>query len=283
VGPALGDPQPLVWLVRRNSPELRDALNAYLREHFRFTADGSAWRSQTYGIIYDRYFRNPRTIRTFQREEARPDKSGRISRYDELVREQSEALGLDWRLVTALIYQESRFYEQAVSKAGARGLMQVMPHLAGPQADSLFVPEANLRAGLRLLHEAWEGFAYLDSLERLRFTLATYHAGIGHVTDARRLAMDSLLDPNRWDNGLARTLPRLAQRRWYTSTRHGYYRGDETVRYVDEILNRYRMYGRLVPREPGAAAAMDSLGTAAADSAAFATMPDAGSLEDAPD
>jgi membrane-bound lytic murein transglycosylase F len=154
--------------------------------------------------------------------------------------------------------------------------MQVMPHVAGPQADSLFVPEANLRAGLRLLRRTWEGFAYLDSLRRLRFTLAVYHAGIGHVTDARRLAMDVGRDPNRWHGGLAETLPWLAQRRWYDQTRHGYYRGHETVRYVDEILARYRMYMRLVPRDPDAPpAAADTLAADAADSAAFAASGDA--------
>jgi membrane-bound lytic murein transglycosylase F len=279
LGPTLGEPRPMVWLVRRNSPELRRALNAYLKDSFRVTQDGG-WRSQTYGIIYDRYFRNPRSIRGFQSEEARPDKSGRISPFDELVQAQSEAAGMDWRLVTALIYQESRFYPRATSKAGARGLMQVMPHLGGDQSDSLYVPAPNLRAGLRLLRGSWEGFAYLDSLDRLRFTLAAYHAGIGHVTDARRLAMDIGLDPNRWDGGLAVTLPRKAQRRWYTDMRHGYYRGDETVRYVEEILNRYRMYMRLVPLDPDAGLAgdttpADSLRTTAADSAAFAAMREA--------
>jgi len=279
----LGEPRPLVWLVRRNSPALRDALNAFLKDNYRVTADGGSTRSQTYGIIYDRYFRNPRSIRTFQSEEARPDKSGRISRYDELVRTMSEARGLDWRLVTALIYQESRFYERAVSSAGARGLMQVMPHLAGAQEDSLFTPPANMRAGLRLLHGAWRSYAYLDSLERTRFTLAVYHAGVGHVTDARRLAMDVGRDPNVWAGGLAETLPRLAQRRWYTNTRHGYYRGDETVRYVEEIINRSRMYTRLVPRDPEAAALADSLTTAETDSAAFAAMPDAETEGSAPE
>jgi len=271
VGPPLGERQPVVWLVRRNSPELRAALNTYLRDNFQLLPGGAERRSRDYGIIYDRYFRNPRSIRRFQQEEDRPDLGGRISRYDELIRGQSERHGLDWRLVAALIYQESRFYARAVSKAGARGLMQVMPHVAGAQVDSLFVPAANLRAGLRLLRSTWDGFAYLDSLERLRFTLAVYHAGIGHVTDARRLAMDVNLDPNRWEGSLTETLPRLAQRRWYDQTRHGYYRGDETVRYVEEILSRYRMYMRLVPLSPAAASVVaDTLAADAADSAAFA-------------
>ena len=274
LGPVLGERRPLVWLVRRNSPELRAALNAYLKEHFELLPGGTERRSQDYGITYDRYFRNARLFRTFREVADRPDKSGRISRFDELVRDHSARHDLDWRLVSALVYQESRFYPRALSKAGAKGLMQVMPYVAGPQADSLFVPEANLRAGLRLMKGTWDGFAYLDSLERLRFTLAVYHAGFGHVADARRIAMDATLDPNAWDGGLAETLPRLAQRRWYVDTRHGYYRGDETVRYVDEILNRYRMYVRLVPRDPDAIAASDTLGAAAADSAAFAAIED---------
>jgi membrane-bound lytic murein transglycosylase F len=272
LGPVLGEARPAVWLVRRNSPELRTVLNAYLREHFELVPGGGQRRSQDYGIIYDRYFRNPRTIRTFRSEADRPDKSGRISRFDDLVREAADAHDMDWRLVTALIYQESRFYPRAISKAGARGLMQVMPEVAGDLVDSLLVPEPNLRAGMRLLRGAWDGFAYLDSLERLKFTLAAYHAGIGHVTDARRIAMDVTLDPNAWEGGLAETLPRLAQRRWYGETRHGYYRGDETVRYVDEILNRYRMYMRLVPASPTATAGGDTLAAAAADSAAFAAL-----------
>ena len=274
LGPVLGERQPVVWLVRRNSPELRSELNGYLKENFQLLPGGADRRSQDYGIIYDRYFRNPRSIRNFQQEVDRPDMSGRISRFDEMVRNQAAAQGLDWRLVTALIYQESRFYPRAVSKAGARGLMQVMPAFAGPQVDSLFVPEANIRAGLRLMKGTWEGFAYLDSLERLRFTLATYHAGIGHLTDARRMGMDVNLDPNVWEGSLTETLPRLAQRRWYSQTRHGYYRGHETVRYVEEILNRYRMYKRLVPLDPDATAPVDTLGQAAADSAAFEAIKD---------
>lgn len=248
----LGEERPTVWLVRHNSTELKTALNLYLRDHLSVAESGRRRRSQTYGIIYDRYFENPVTIRGFQEVAHRPDKSGRISRYDEMIRAQAEAAGLDWRLVSALIYEESRFYPYARSKAGARGLMQVLPPFAGPQADSLYVPEANLRAGLRLMRGTWNSYAYLDSLERLRFTLAEFHAGNGHLTDARRLAMDLGRDPNKWEGSLAETLPLLEQQRWFSKLRHGFYRGTHTVDYVEEILARYRAYTRLVPREPGA-------------------------------
>ncbi len=247
-GVTLGERIPVVWLARSNCPDLRTALNAFIKEHFWVMPSGAERRSQTYGIIYDRYFRNELTIRSLQVRADRPDKSGRISRYDAMIRNQAESYGLDWRLVSALVYQESRFDPQAVSSAGAVGLMQVLPTFAADQADSLFDPGANVRAGLHLLKGTYDGFAYLDSLDRVRFTLAVYHAGYGHVTDARRIAMDLGRDPDAWSDALDEALPRLMERSWYGESRHGFYRGAETVRYVEEIMNRFAMYARLVPR-----------------------------------
>ena len=253
LGPSLGDEHPTVWMVRKNSSELADKINPFLKKHLRINESGRWRRSQTYGIIFDRYFANEKTIQQFREAAHRPDISGRISGYDAMVRRQAEPLGLDWRMVSALMYQESRFYTRARSNADARGLMQVLPAFAGPQADSLYHPAPNIRAGLRLMATTYNSFAYLDSLDRWRFTLATYHAGVGHVTDARRMAMDYGRDPNSWERGLLLTLPRLMQHRHYRDTRHGFYRGAETVDYVEEIINRYRTYCRFVPRDPEAA------------------------------
>jgi len=258
LGVRLSDVRPTGWLVRENCPELKTALNIYLKQNLNVTLEGRKRRSQTYGIIYDRYFENATTIRGFRDAANRPDKSGYISKWDTLIRERAEKAGLDWRMVAALIYEESRFYEFARSKADARGLMQVMPQFAGPQADSLYIAEANMTAGLRLMKNTYKSYAYLDSLDRWRFTLAEYHAGVGHINDARRIAMDMQLDPNSWDNALVRALPMLTQRRHYDQTRHGFYGGIQTVEYVKNIINRYRMYTRLVSRR-GNVAIPDSL------------------------
>jgi len=249
-GPTLGPRRPTVWYVRENSPVLKNALNKYLRKSIWRDNDGRSHRGQTYGIIYDRYFENPLTVRNFRQEAFRPDKSGALSIYDDLIRAKAEAAGFDWRLIAALIYQESRYYPHARSRADARGLMQVLPQFAGAQRDSLYDPAASLTAGLRLLKGTWRSYAYLDSLDRLRFTLAEYHAGHGHVTDARRIAIEMGRDPNRWEGSLAITLPLLMERKYFSKTRHGYYGGNETVDYVEEILNRYRIYMRLVERYP---------------------------------
>lgn len=252
LGVPLGERRPAAWLVRENSSDLLAALNEFLKGHFQVTATGRPRQSRDYGIIHERYFSNRITINEFRTADFRPDKSGRISSFDAEVRRQSVAAGLDWRLVSALMFQESRFDPTAVSQADARGLMQVLPRVAGAQADSLHEPSANLRAGLRLMRDAWHRYAYLDSLDRTRFTLAEYHAGFGHINDARRLAMDLGRDPNAWSTGLATTLPLLMEPRWYGKTRHGFYGGRRTVTYVQEILGRYRAYMRLVPREPSA-------------------------------
>ncbi len=248
IGPTLSDPLPLTWQVRQNSPELLAALNAYLNEHFRMTEDGPR-RNRVYGILYERYYNNDWSRQDQPISKGRPDISGRISPWDELIRAAADSNHLDWRLVTALIYEESRFDPEAVSNAGASGLMQVMPRLAGDETDMLLDPQVNIRFGTQMLKDIYDGYAYLDSLDRWAFTLATYHAGFGHMSDARQLAMDSGLNPNRWRGAVRRMLPRLMQQRYYSQTRHGFYRGSDTVAYVQAILNRYRMYRRLVPQD----------------------------------
>jgi membrane-bound lytic murein transglycosylase F len=250
LGVELGERQATAWLVRANSPELKLALNRFIKSHLKVSETGRVRRSKMYGTIYDRYFENPLTIKRFQEPAHRPDKSGTISDYDEMIRRRAEARNLDWRMVAALIYQESEFNPDARSKADARGLMQVLPRFAGDQADSLYDPEANMTAGLRMLKGTYNTYAYLDSLDRWRFTLAEYHAGHGHVTDARRLAIEMGRDPNRWHGSLNVTLPRLMDQKYFSKTRHGFYGGEKTVEYVEEIINRYRVYTRLVPRNP---------------------------------
>ena len=101
-----------------------------------------------------------------------------------------------------------------------------------------------------MLKGTYNTYAYLDSLDRWRFTLAEYHAGHGHVTDARRLAIEMGRDPNRWDGSLNVTLPRLMDQKYFSKTRHGFYGGEKTVEYVEEIINRFRIYTRLVARHP---------------------------------
>lgn len=267
VGPELSAPEPICWLVRANSPLLLGALNEFLAEQVRVTPDGPR-RSRFYGLLYARYYEGDRP-RPQAAYEGRPERTGRISQWDELMRAAAQEAGVDWRLVAAVCYEESRFDPAAVSHAGATGLMQVLPRLAGDDAPRLDDPAVNLRVGTTMLRKIHDGYGYLNGEDRLAFTLATYHAGLGHMNDARRLAMDSGRDPNRWRRSLDQVLPRLMEQRWYSQTRHGFCRGNETVSYVQAILDRYKMYRRLLPEPEEATAFAPSSDTGEAMSAAY--------------
>ncbi|MBK6735920.1 MAG: transglycosylase SLT domain-containing protein [bacterium] len=262
---ALGERRPTVWFVRQNSPELRAALNAFLRSHLNVDADGRERRSDLYATLHERYFEDPRSIRRFRDAELRPDLGGAISQYDDLIRARAAAFGMDWHVVAALIYQESRFEPEALSIAGAMGLMQVLPSVAGAQADSLHDPRANLTAGVRLLRTIYDGYAYCDSLDRWCFTLAEYHAGPTRITDARRIAMEQRRDPNRWEGSVSVTLPKLADSVWAGKIVSAPYAGGRTVRYVNQVLNRARLYAQVVPLDgaaPDSGSAQPTLATA---------------------
>ena len=114
-----------------------------------------------------------------------------ISVYDDFLKQKSGIVGWDWRLLASLVYTESRFKTNAESWAGAYGLMQLMPVTAnrfGVTKES--PPEANVIAGIKYLK--WLDKYYekiiVDSTERVKFVLASYNAGAGHVEDARTLA-----------------------------------------------------------------------------------------------
>ncbi|MHB8079406.1 MAG: MltF family protein [Candidatus Krumholzibacteriia bacterium] len=243
LGPPLSQEQPVAWMVRDNSPDLLSALDLFLQGQFQVTQEGSR-RSLAYGSLYDRYFVNPDP--GVQTAADRPDLGGRLCRYDDLIRAVADSAGVDWRLVAAIIYAESRFDARAVSPTGAVGLMQVMPRCGRPSAARLLDPTVNVRAGVRYLMSVYQGFAGLDSLDRWRFTLATYHAGIGNVLEARDRAREAGRDARRWENGVAYGMLLLAK-----ESLEGpgpAFHGVGTIEYVRRVIERHRRYCSVTPR-----------------------------------
>lgn len=170
----------------------------------------------------------------------------RISPYDEIIKKYSRRLDWDWRLLAAVIYQESKFFTGTTSKRGAAGLMQIKPSTGDAHGvDDIFLPENNIDAGTRHL-------AYLQNIfikdnisgnDCIRFTLAAYNAGEGRIEDCRNLARALGKDPNRWDD-VASVIPFMRQEEYYKSeyVKRGRFLGDETLRYVRNVLFRYEEY-----------------------------------------
>ena len=171
-----------------------------------------------------------------------------LSPYDQMIARHAEAAGLDWRLVSAVIYEESRFEPDSRSPVGAVGLMQVMPAAAQDVGEVRFhEPEGNVRAGVRYLQRLWREYAAAGERDRLALMLAAYNMGMGHVRDAQRLAERFGYDPLRWDGAMEVMVALLEEPQVAADTRHGFAQGRSVVGYVDRILNRYASYRRTLP------------------------------------
>ena len=187
------------------------------------------------------------TVRRHVRPVMQDAAHGIISAYDDLFRRYSTSAGWDWRLLAAMCYQESGFDPQAVSSMGAVGLMQLLPSTAdamGVPADKRFDPEQNISASARYIRKVGQAFSDItDGEQRIRFTLAAYNGGTGHVKDAQTLTRKAGHDPQVWQN-VAPFILRLADPRYYRDpdVLNGYMRGSETEAYVRLIMERWNQY-----------------------------------------
>ena len=221
--------------MRKRNPRLKQAWDEFIER---------IYRSEFYNVTYIKYFKSRRSVQRLARGRVIDALNGKISPYDDLVRKYSERYGFDWRLVTAQMYQESRFNPKAKSHMGARGLMQLMPRTAKAMGvKNAADPASNIRGGVKYLDWLRDRFDNdLPISERLWFTLAAYNAGHGHVHDARRLAQQKGYDPDRWFGHTERAMLLLAQEKYAKNARFGFVNGAEPVNYVRDIRQRFEAY-----------------------------------------
>lgn len=180
-----------------------------------------------------------------------------ISVYDDMMQRIGEEEGQDWRLMSAIAYNESRFMAHVVSKRGAVGLMQVTP-IVGRQfnvdKEHLSDPETNIRLATKLLRKIDATLKMSSSTpenDRMSIILACYNGGIGHVSDARRLAKSNGENPNSWEV-VARYLQQKADPAVYESelVKYGKFTGSrQTEAYVREVMKRYDVYCKMTSQQ----------------------------------
>ena len=256
--------------TRTQDTALADALDAFITAN----RHGSDWST-----LYRRYHEDRGATAAAHDYSRRADKDGRLTPFDEIFKSAAalvnvdspddDDIALDWRLLAAVAVQESRLDPFIVSGFGARGLMQLLPSTALENgcADPLD-PSSAVHAAARYLarlarqeSKPWRaliavsdpadgGFmrAAVDPTrsvafeDRVRFALAAYNAGAGHVDDARTLAAAAGLNPDRWFGNVEVAMLLLEKPRYYVNTVHGYARATETVAYVSEIQSRFDAY-----------------------------------------
>jgi membrane-bound lytic murein transglycosylase F len=234
----IGVAQQVAWATRKNSPQLLASINNWLIK---------IKKEATFMVIYNRYFRSPRTSLVRMKSEYSSMGGNMLSPFDSLIRQGADSLGWDWRLLASLIYQESHFLPKGESWAGARGLMQLMPRTANEfGAFNLDDPKQSISAGvgyLRFLDKYWAN-KINDPNERLKFTLASYNVGLSHVIDAQRLAGKYGKDPGIWFDNVEFYLSRKSDPEIYEDpiVTAGYCKCEEPINYVRDILERYEVY-----------------------------------------
>lgn len=234
-------PQQIAWAVRKNSPDLQDAVNRWLAE---------LKKNGRFKMIYDKYYNSPRSSQIRIASDYSSLGGNKLSPYDDEMKHEAKKLGWDWRLLASVVYQESNFRPNAESWAGAVGLMQLMPATAIEfGAEDRKNPYQSLKAGVRYLK-------YLDKLwsryvpekdERLKFVLASYNAGLSHVIDAKNLAKKYNKDPTSW-NDVESYLKQKSNPKYYQDpvAVAGYCKCVEPVNYVRDILIRFEEYKILI-------------------------------------
>ena len=232
----IGIPQNVAWAISNDVQLFRNEINVSMAEFV---------KTRTYSKLYNKYFECRKSDLITKNDFYYPS-VGQYSKYDKILQQESEKINWDWRLLVSMIYQESRFKEMAVSQKGAFGLMQLMPLTAeylGVDMNSS--PEENIKAGVRFIKWLDDRFRnkIADDNERIKFVLASYNIGYGHIFDAIRLAEKNGVDAQKWENAEVFLLKK-SEPEYYNDpvVRNGYCKGLETTAYVKEIMNRYEQY-----------------------------------------
>ena len=228
----VGRPEYLAWAFPKNGDDL--LYKKSLEFFAKIQSDGTLKRLQ------DRYYGHLERLQ-------QADVIGFLSKMNTLLpkyrawfHEAQDLTGIDWRLLAALGYQESKWDPQATSPTNVRGLMM----LTEDTADLMGVtdrldPKQSILAGAKYLLSQKEVLPpRIPEPDRTWIALATYNVGYGHLEDARVLAQRQGLNPNVWPD-LKRSLPLLSKAEFHTKLKHGYARGGEPVVFTENIRTYY--------------------------------------------
>lgn len=238
----LSQPQPLAWAFARDDDDSLYRAAARFFAQLKASGELDALLDRYYGHVEDYDYAGTNTYMRHVKL--------RLPDYRDEFEEASQDYHLDWRLLAAMAYQESHWNPDAVSPTGVRGIMMLTiataRHLGVERRTD---PIQSIKGGAKYLR------ALLDQLppeitepDRTWLALAAYNVGVGHLEDAREITRRRGGDPNKW-NDVKESLPLLRQRKWYRHTQYGYARGNEPVRYVENIRSYYDILTWMLGRD----------------------------------
>ena len=158
---------------------------------------------------------------------------------------------LDWLLLAAVAYQESHWNPDAKSPTGVRGIMMLTKATAKQMnIENRLEPSQSIDGGAHYLATRLRKIpSRIAEPDRTWMALASYNIGLGHLEDARILTQQQGGNPDKWID-VKKHLPLLADKKWYTTTKHGYARGHEPVTYINNVRQYLAMLEQLEDNYP---------------------------------
>ena len=210
----------IAWAIRKSSPLLKAELDEFLARH----PEGSA----SYNMLFQKYLKSTK----FVKNSASVEEMRKFQQLVQFFKEYSDKYDMDYLLMAAQGYQESQLNQNAKSKVGAVGVMQVMPATAQDlKVGDITQTEPNIHAGvkyMRFMIDQYFANEPMDKLNKGLFAFAAYNAGPGRIQSLRKEAAKRGLDPNKWFNNVEIVASEKI--------------GRETVTYVANIYKYYVAY-----------------------------------------
>ncbi|MES2799997.1 MAG: transporter substrate-binding domain-containing protein [Bacteroidota bacterium] len=225
--------QKICFGIRKNTPLLQARLDKWLDEYMK-KASFRYLKNKYFELGYEASVKIKNNL---------INKRGVLSPYDAIFKKEARRYNYEWTLLASQAYQESQFDPLAVGFGGSYSMMQFMPAV-GPNYDVYpdSPPEVQIAGGMRLMNKYYKRWSSIpDHEQRIKFSLASYNAGLGHVLDAIALAEKNGKNTKVWDNNVDEMMMNLSKQAYYRDpvVKNGAHRGMITYQYVHKIYYRH--------------------------------------------
>ena len=219
----------LAWLLPKNEKKLEADMYAWLND---YNQKGKMTQLKDHYYSYILFFDYYNTKMFYKRMKSR------LPKYEKYFKYAGKKFKIPWTLLASVSYQESHWNPRAKSFTGVRGLMMLTKRTAKILGvKNRLDPKQSVIGGTRHLKQMIKFVPKeVEGENRLKFALAAYNIGLGHIKDAQKLAKKLGLNQNVWSD-LKIVLPLLSQKKYYRTLKYGYARGAEPVKYVESIYN----------------------------------------------
>lgn len=219
----------LAWILPKNSEKLEKDMYSWLNS---FNQQGKMLQLKDHYYSYVLFFDYYNTKMFYKRIRSR------LPKFKKYFQEAATRFSIPWTLLASMSYQESHWNPSAKSFTGVRGLMMLTLSTAKQLGvTNRLDPKQSITGGTKHIKQMLKRVPKeVEGENRLKFALAAYNIGLGHVKDAQKLAVKLGLNKNVWSD-LKIVLPLLSKKKYYRTLKYGYARGGEPVKYVEAIYN----------------------------------------------